>query len=189
MVEKLNKRCLECGKEFMVYPSLNRVNYCSQKCYRIQRWKNYQKPQCEICGSRNHTCKYKGWKILCRKHINQIVKYGKIFQRTRSTRNEIIDRGDYYEMKLYNVNHQEIARAKFSKDKLNTVSKYKWSLSRCNGGLYVGNGFFRMHTLIMGKMDGFVIDHINNDGLDNRNENLRFLTHGDNIWRSRREKK
>ena len=34
----------------------------------------------------------------------------------------------------------------------------------------------KLHQLIMGKCDHFVIDHINGNVLDNRKENLRFVT-------------
>lgn len=34
----------------------------------------------------------------------------------------------------------------------------------------------RLHQAIMGRKEGYVIDHINGDGLDNRRENLRFAT-------------
>lgn len=39
----------------------------------------------------------------------------------------------------------------------------------------------RMHQIIMGKKEGFEIDHINGDGLDNRRSNLRFVTHSQNL--------
>jgi len=34
----------------------------------------------------------------------------------------------------------------------------------------------RMHGLILGKKRGYIIDHINGDGLDNRKSNLRHCT-------------
>jgi hypothetical protein len=43
-----------------------------------------------------------------------------------------------------------------------------------------------LHQLIMPKKDGLVPDHINHNGLDNRDENLRYLTNGENIKNSRR---
>lgn len=39
----------------------------------------------------------------------------------------------------------------------------------------------RMHHLILPPKAGFVIDHVNGDGLDNREINLRYATHGQNI--------
>lgn len=30
---KINKKCITCDKEFSVYPSLNRIKFCSRKCY------------------------------------------------------------------------------------------------------------------------------------------------------------
>jgi hypothetical protein len=38
-----------------------------------------------------------------------------------------------------------------------------------------------MHRLINGTPDGSLTDHINGDGLDNRRENLRSVTHQDNM--------
>lgn len=43
-----------------------------------------------------------------------------------------------------------------------------------------------LHQLIMPKKDGLVPDHINHNGLDNRDENLRYLTNGENVKHSRR---
>jgi hypothetical protein len=38
----------------------------------------------------------------------------------------------------------------------------------------------RMHTEILGKVDGLEVDHINGNGLDNRRENLRHATRAQN---------
>lgn len=37
-----------------------------------------------------------------------------------------------------------------------------------------------MHRLIMGAKEGEIVDHINNNSLDNRKENLRIVTHRQN---------
>ena len=42
-----------------------------------------------------------------------------------------------------------------------------------------------LHTLILGKKEGYVIDHINGDTTDNRKSNLRHCTHVENIRNSK----
>lgn len=47
-----------------------------------------------------------------------------------------------------------------------------------------GGGSELMHQLLMGiPPQGMVVDHINDNGLDNRKENLRFLLNSENIRR------
>ena len=51
-----------------------------------------------------------------------------------------------------------------------------------------GNYAYRptnMHRLIMDAKPGQMIDHINGDTLDNRRENLRFVTNQQNSWNAR----
>jgi len=43
----------------------------------------------------------------------------------------------------------------------------------------------RMHRAIMGDPDGFQIDHIDSDGLNNRRSNLRLATHAENARNGR----
>lgn len=42
-----------------------------------------------------------------------------------------------------------------------------------------------MHRIIMRPEKGFVVDHIDNDGLNNRRSNLRIVTQAENLWNSR----
>ncbi len=60
------------------------------------------------------------------------------------------------------------------------ISKYKWHY-RKSGKTHGKNGYaqnrkFFMHNLIMRPLNGFVVDHINRNGLDNRRGNLRLGT-------------
>ena len=70
------------------------------------------------------------------------------------------------------------------------VSQFNWSLSVCNRGKSYAHrrnkssgGKMLMHRYIMGfgKKDGIHVDHINGDGLDNRRENMRICTAGENM--------
>lgn len=65
------------------------------------------------------------------------------------------------------------------------LSKYKWYITphgyvrraTSKNGRTV-NMF--MHRQIMNALPGSIVDHINRNKLDNRLENLRFVTHGEN---------
>lgn len=39
-----------------------------------------------------------------------------------------------------------------------------------------------LHRIVLGDKEGFEIDHINHDKLDNRRINLRHVTHQQNMW-------
>jgi len=70
------------------------------------------------------------------------------------------------------------------------VSGYKWypSKRRGNSATYATANSKKprttisMHTLIMGKIKGLQVDHINHDGLDNRRCNLRMVTSAQNSY-------
>ena len=65
------------------------------------------------------------------------------------------------------------------------VSKHTWHTSRKRYPFYARTKIcfknsILMHVLIMGKRQGFQIDHINRNSLDNRRLNLRFVTASQN---------
>lgn len=71
---------------------------------------------------------------------------------------------------------------------LNLLSWYAFEGPRT---FYAGHGFrdeekrqkrVSMHRKLMGSKDGFVIDHINRNGLDNRGENLRWVSPLENSY-------
>lgn len=70
------------------------------------------------------------------------------------------------------------------------LSGYRWGLSSTGyvarttskGGKYKT---FLLHRVIMSAKKGEVIDHINNNPLDNRRENLRFCTQKQNVQNQR----
>ena len=70
------------------------------------------------------------------------------------------------------------------------LSRYKWFVS--SHGYAIRDDERRkriyMHRFIMDAPSGMVIDHINGNGLDNRRENLRICTQGQNTINARKIK-
>lgn len=64
------------------------------------------------------------------------------------------------------------------------LSKYKFYVAKSNGqskyliaNVKNKNRTIQIHRLILNAPKGYEIDHINNNGLDNRRSNLRIVTH------------
>lgn len=66
------------------------------------------------------------------------------------------------------------------------ISKLNWTISRQpNGNIYIqhwkkGKCYY-MHRMILDAPKGKYVDHINRNTLDNRRENIRIVTHADNM--------
>lgn len=68
------------------------------------------------------------------------------------------------------------------------VSKYSWSLSSVTGKNYAMSRCTRLHNFLLGEPpENQVVDHINGDGLDNRRENIRFVTRKVNVQNRMKE--
>jgi len=69
-------------------------------------------------------------------------------------------------------------------DDLNKVACYKWQARFSKGNWYAIHstleGEVTMHGLLMGSKPDCEVDHINQNGLDNRRVNLRFATKSEN---------
>ena len=76
------------------------------------------------------------------------------------------------------------------------VSKYKWTLSDVSRKKFYarrsdwnkGNQkTILMHRFIMNAPEGFEVDHIDGDGLNNQKHNLRLATSAENRWNSQKQ--
>lgn len=147
---------------------------------------------CEVCGGKFHGSFKETLKPmnLCVKHLHHMVRHGKIIQRTRFNKNEIINHGLTSEILLYNRKGQVNAFAVIDSDCVGIVSNYKWTVTKKGKALYVKTDIrveekrktLYLPNLILGYKPGYQIDHISGDPLDNRRENLRFVTQQQNLW-------
>lgn len=113
---------------------------------------------------------------LCRKHRAQIYRFGEIRNRTLSDKNEFVLKRDYAEMVIFDRDSKEKCRALIDKEDVEKVKNAgSWC---CDTSGYVMNGKYKkLHGFLLGKKNGYEIDHINRDKLDNRRKNLRFVLH------------
>ena len=130
----------------------------------------------KICKVEGCNGKHKA-KGYCNKHYKQLLRHGKILERSHKDLNEIIEYEDYAEIVLYNKHNEEVARALIDLDDVDRVKNYKWSLTH----EYVYNrDKSRLHRYIMDCPEDMVVDHINHNPLDNRKSNLRICTQQQN---------
>lgn len=96
--------------------------------------------------------------------------------------NNYVDKGENVELHIYDKNEKLKGIVLFSKKHLNTIRNYNWAIYKSRKKYYthahIGNcKYIKMHRLIAEILYGESnesVDHINRDGLDNRDENLRY---------------
>ena len=130
------------------------------------------------CGRRHVARGY------CDHHYQQIRLCGKILTRTPQTPNQIIECRNFCKICLYNRKYEVVAHSLINKRFLKKVKKYKWSFDNFYGYAFAHIGerkIFKLHHFILGRPPkGKETDHINGNRLDNRIENLRFVTRSQN---------
>lgn len=100
---------------------------------------------------------------------------------TPRRKNMFVDCGEYY--KGYTMKGEEFL---FDKEMFETVSRHYW---RANKGYIftsaddtTSNKYIFLHHLVIGKPEkGMEVDHINRNRSDNREQNLRIVTHLQNM--------
>jgi hypothetical protein len=185
---KIRFSCKKHG-EFFTKPKLilNGTHGCFE-CYRESAKELHSKGDrcCSVCESKQKVQEFNNTNInYCGKHYHQMRTYGEILNRIRTDENEIVKYDDHAEIILTDINCKESGRALISIGKLDKVKGYKWYLM--NTG-YVSTRTtgkaLLLHRLLTDAKDDFVIDHINRNRLDCRDDNLRECTQSENAMNS-----
>lgn len=134
---------------------------------------------CDWCNREQN----RSGKGYCRKHYDQIRKYGHIVDDVRGSwdDNRIEIKGDYAEVVItdYKDNIQGIA--KISIEDVEAIKGHHWSDNghgyiRC----FINNTPLYLHRYLTNCPDNMDVDHINHDKYDNTRDNLRIVTHAVN---------
>lgn len=186
----MDDRCFHCGTSYSVETyhkessKYNGLKICRKHRNQLKNngsFRDKKEPvlpknlrKCEVCDSKDNVIHHKE-RYLCRRHYDQLIMYGEILERTVFDKNEIVIKGDYAEVVLYNGKNQEVARAIIDRDDVDLVSQYKWGYDETNG--YATSRYYNtsMHRYIMNaKGSDIIVDHKNRNKLDNRRGNLRI---------------
>jgi len=152
--------------------------------------------ECCICGVSNKEKKVRKsskYGMICDKHYCQMEFHGKIInynQRGIQDRNKFIEREAHYDIELYDKHGNVSGYCKISKKHYDVCKRKKWRLwkdSVMTGNNINGNEITNISRYLyeheFGAIkEGYVIDHINSDRLDNRIENLRETTQDKNCF-------
>lgn len=144
---------------------------------------------CSHCGAKGNIKRYKRATPLCWSHYLQMRRHGRILERTKYTPNEIIVDIHHAEIILYSGENTPAHVCLIDVQDVEQVSEHKWHLAQRRSKQYAetinnGKAIF-LHTFLLGRRQGYEIDHINANGLDNRRENIRFVTQHQNVLNAR----
>lgn len=141
--------------------------------------KQPQNLQCIYCDNIGFNNEKYGM-VLCAKHVAQLTRHGKILDRTRFDKNEIILYKDEEIAKiiLYDINNNECGRAIIDIDNVEAVKDFKWHK---NADGYAetslpNNTHLRLHRFLLDAPDELDVDHKNRKRLDCRFDNIRLCT-------------
>jgi len=140
--------------------------------------------KCNVCNEKHYS---KGY---CSRHYQQMYKHGKILERTVYDPNEIIIRGGFAEIILYNQKNQEVARTIIDSEDVEKVKNHKWCLHKGYAVTSIQDKLIGLPYIIMGiRTDKKQrIDHKNRHPLNNRKSNFRFCTHTENMMNRPKQK-
>jgi hypothetical protein len=133
-----------------------------------------------------YTCfKHKDFNLSKKDHILKMIEEDEFNNQRKefidSLNRELLDNHEF-DIPLKNKFGLIVDFAFVSKSDFEEVNKYKWYKTKGYAAKdYTQETESLMHRYLLGKQDdGFVIDHIDNNRLNNRRENLRFVTESEN---------
>lgn len=137
--------------------------------------------KCEICGREINYTNHINGKLVCPKHYNQFKRHGKFLDNNPRTTKDLNDYKIENEKVIFNIYNKEcikISEFIIDIDDLEKVKYHKWRIDAYG---YIVSGqrsnIIRLQRLLMDVIDSnLVVDHINNNPLDNRKSNLRVCT-------------
>ena len=135
--------------------------------------------QCDICGRKiKNKIKYNGY-VLCKRHYDQIKKYGKFLDsnsRNHTDKNEYKIYGHEAYIYLYNEFYDVIGKTIIDKEDLPKVKYTKWKLSKSGyviSSYKFGGKTKYISSVILGTDE--YVQNINHNKLDNRKSNLMIM--------------
>lgn len=143
--------------------------------------------KCDYCTRTSDECKIKviKGKAHCPKHMSQYYR-NKLGERSIYDKNDIIIEGDTAKIILRNKEQAIAGEAIVDTEDLPKCLEYKWHIRKGRNTNYAiatvsQTEKIHLHRLILAYTGSLDIDHINRNGLDNRKNNLRIVSHSTNL--------
>lgn len=96
-------------------------------------------------------------------------------------RNEIVFYKNYAELILYDKQGNEKARTQVDLEDIEKINMYRWYENCGYAVARIKGKRIKLHRFVLNHKGLLEVDHINNNGLDNRKSNLRIVTHQINM--------
>lgn len=122
---------------------------------------------------------------ICRKHYLQKYRHGNIIDKTIYDPNEFVFNQCFIEIKLRDKKGKEVGTSIIDINDFDKVKDYKWHIKKSNNTSYcmsyINNKKVFLHRFLLGYSGELDVDHIDHNGLNNRRDNLRIISHAKNI--------
>lgn len=147
--------------------------------------------KCIICERSDNLVNYRtSGNYYCGKHSNQLYTQGRIIENTIKDKNEIKCEGDECYIILRNARREIVGEAIICKEDVEKISNHIWCLNSVGyvvtaSKIKEEKSVLLLHRLILHPKDSEIVDHIDNNPLNNKKENLRIVSKSQNGMNSR----